>query len=475
MLSNYQFVTKQISDEKLVGGNYEKIDTIMIGIVPTSDSGKKIGNVFPTLYSMFVTHMEESGKSLNSQISAASKIVYFLNFVTQRARQGDQDFESYREKGVFGLTRLHGAKFITFLTLEKESAKETVQAYEWALNRFYHYLIKMGWIEEKFEFRYIDGKKESWPSIFKNPKLHAQYPSSQTQRRKKAKKKDFGEDRYTFIFRFLEIARKVAPRAAFAFCLMFFGGLRKGEVVNITMKDIKAIKGESLSVQIRDNRRKLFGEQLHSFQTEFPKRLNYLGTDLANQTILDNDLLWEIYEEHELMIKSLDKQGKIRNKHAYFINAEGNAMSGQSLDDEFRKVKQVFLNGDNDHVGLVGHPDYDAYTLSRWGCHICRGVFTNILIDMGLSITQIAIARGDTSIESVMDYVDRLETNHALKTVIEHLNAITKEERDKEIQTIPLRRMGQIDNQIILTCWKNGVYKRAKGRSEEMGFRRFNN
>jgi len=103
------------------------------------------------------------------------------------------------------------------------------------------------------------------------------------------------------MFRFIEIAKKVTPLSAFAFCLMFFGGLRKGEVVNITRKDI-TIKGESLSVQIKDNRRKLFGEQLHSFQTEFPKRLNYLGTDLANQTILDNDLLWEIYEEHELML-----------------------------------------------------------------------------------------------------------------------------------------------------------------------------
>lgn len=461
---NYQYVAKQIVDEKLIGGNFQKIDTFMIGVVSIDDLGKKTGQVFPTMYSMFVTYLEEDSKSLNSQASAAYKIVFFLNFVIKKARQGDRDFKSYCENGVFGLTRLHGAKFITFLTLDKESATETVQGYDWAMNRFYHYLTEMGWIEEKITFRYTDDKQESWPSIFKDPKLHAQYPTTNTQRKKKGKKKDFGKDRYKLMFHFLQIARRVSPRIAFALCLMFFGGLRRGEVVNITKDEIKAIKGESLSVQIKDNRRKLFGDQLHNFQAEFPKRLNYIGTDLANQTILDNDLLWEIYEDHEKTLKNLKLKGQIKNKHAYFFNSEGNAMSGQSLDDEFKKVKDVFLNGDEDHVGLVGHPDFDSYNNSIWGCHIGRGVFTNILIDMGLSITQISIARGDTSTESVMAYVDQLSTNEALQKVIEHLNTTTIGKMNKEIQNTPVENFGVIDKDLITVQWKEGLYKREKRR-----------
>jgi hypothetical protein len=230
---------------------------------------------------------------------------------------------------------------------------------------------------------------------------------------------------------------------------MFFGGLRRGEVVNITKEDIEAIKGESLTVQIRDNRHLLFA-RLRDTKAEFPKRLNYLSTDLARQTILDNPLLWEVYEEHEKMLEILRIKSEIRNAHAYFVDSYGNAMSGKVFEKQFSKVKKVFLYGNKAHEGLAGHKQFRDLTNSYWNSHIGRGIFTNFLIDMGLSITQIAIARGDRSTKSMMEYIDKLGTQKAVKKIIE------------EIRNFPVEKMGLIEKDILKIHWKDGVLHREQ-------------
>jgi len=443
---NCVYVTKEITDEELIQGRYKKIKTSMIGVKAIIGDGKKLEQVYPSPYSMFITHLQNKGNSLNTQGSASAKLIVFLNFLTEEARKVNPEFLSYREKGVFGLTRVHGAKFITHLTY-KGSAINTVQNYEWVLNQFYKYLTDMEWIEEKIVFGYKDDG--SWHSIFKDAKLKARYPSKDTVSKRLPKRKDFGKDRYRLIVHFLQIARSVAPQIAFAICLQFYGGLRRGEVVNLTRREINAVKGESLSVQIRDNRSLLFS-RLRDTKAEFPKRLSYLGTDLANQTILDNDLLWEIYQEHEEMLESLRGKGKIKNVYAYFVDSFGEAMSGKVYNKHFNRVKKVFLYGDKDHEGLAGHKDYTFFTRSYWSSHIGRGVFTNFLLDMGLSITQISIARGDRSTSAVMEYVDDQLTSEALTKAIE------------ELKSTPVEKMGVIDRDLLKVHWKDGVLKRER-------------
>ena len=50
--------------------------------------------------------------------------------------------------------------------------------------------------------------------------------------------------------------------------------------------------------------------------------------------------------------------------------------------------------------------DYLFLTDKKWSTHIGRGIFTNFLLQVGATIPEIAIARGDKNLSSVMSYVE---------------------------------------------------------------------
>ena len=83
--------------------------------------------------------------------------------------------------------------------------------------------------------------------------------------------------------------------------------IEKREVVNVSRGDLIVSEGESMEVQIRDNRNKFFS-RLKDTKSENPKRLNYLQTEMARQTILDNDLVWEVYRKHHKRLDYMIKR-----------------------------------------------------------------------------------------------------------------------------------------------------------------------
>ncbi|MGO4275928.1 site-specific integrase, partial [Paenibacillus sp. TAF58] len=231
---------------------------------------------------------------------------------------------------------------------------------------------------------------------FSHPMFETEYPSRGTQKNSKPKLKDFGENRYLLTIEFIEKARVIAPEIAFGICLQFYGGLRRGEVVNITRGNIIEKFRTSMNIEIRDNRHLLF-QHLRDTSKENPKRLNYLQIQMANQTILDNELLWEVYEDHLKTLKINGERNEIKDYSALFVDQDGKAMSGNVYERKFKKVKKYFLQ---ELKGVESREeDFVLLSESYWGTHIGRGNFTNFLFDMGLTITQIAIARGDSSID----------------------------------------------------------------------------
>ena len=96
-----------------------------------------------------------------------------------------------------------------------------------------------------------------------------------------------------------------------------------------------------MEVQIRDNRSKFFS-RLKDTKSENPKRLNYLQIDMARQTILDNDLVWEVYRKHHKRLDYMIKSGKCKNPSALFLDRDGEVMSGKVYDRRFKKVKKAF-------------------------------------------------------------------------------------------------------------------------------------
>lgn len=91
-------------------------------------------------------------------------------------------------------------------------------------------------IEEDFP---LEEKKNSsgdavYGSLFREPELGTRFPSRDTSKRKVAKLKDFGEDRKQLTTHFIRTAMDVAEDIALGLCFQFYGGLRRGEVVNVS-------------------------------------------------------------------------------------------------------------------------------------------------------------------------------------------------------------------------------------------------
>ncbi|WHI58794.1 site-specific integrase [Mammaliicoccus lentus] len=401
---SYKFIVKEIRE---VDSN-NKIVSIMIHDLRTNIQ-------IPHPITEFITvKYAYHGKSLNSQLLPARVVCRFLNYILKSIAEKDKLFMELSITGLKNLNLYHGSNYISHLT-RKGLSRNTIKLYEGVLTNFFVFLSENHYINEKIEieFNYYKDRR-TVKSLFEKSHLQTKYPSSR-KLNTILKLKDFGKNRYELMILFIQVARAVSPDIALGICFQFYGGLRRGEVVNVTKIDLEVIPNESMMVHIMDNRHILF-PHLEDTSNEFPKRTNYLSPRLCKQTIIDIPLVWEVYFKHMDYLQNM----KPKNKQALFINKDGNPMSGKVYDRRFNKVKKRFLEE------LLKQGRYEDYTLlseSYWSTHIGRGIYSNILFDMKLTPTQIAIARGDTNINSSMEYVDEKTTINAIK---DNLPRITK-------------------------------------------------
>lgn len=364
------------------------------------------------------------GKSLNSQLLSARIICRFLNYLIQQVDNRHPDFVNLKSKGIYNLNLYHGSMYISTLT-QKGLKVETVKQTDRTLTSFYLYLKEFNYINTKLDIEYYNVNNQKTPkSLFRKSHLMTRYPSRRNISGNKTKLKDFGKNRYQLVPLFIQLAREVAPDIALGVCLQFFGGLRRGEVVNLCKSDIQAIVNESLIVHIKDNRKKLFSH-LQETSNEYPKRLNYLNSNMCKQVILTNPLLWEVFEEHEENFKKRSIKTINLYKDAYFLNNDNKPMTGKVYERRFKKLKEAFL------IELLNNKLYEDYQLlneTYWSTHIGRGIYSNFLFDMGLTTTQIAIARGDRNINSAMAYVDEKTTITAINNSLNEIKNIGAKE-----------------------------------------------
>ena len=331
---NQRFIVREVTVYETIRGKMRDIKTIMIGAIDDDT-----GIIYPhyILNHFIQTKYEFMGKSLNTSDGPARKVCRFLNYCLDRIKQEDENYLKLAEKGLSGLERIHASRFITSLTLDGLQ-HSTVKDYERYLTNFYVYLKEMKLIDESFEIHQVIPKKRNsnqptryYESIFQEPGIQPRLPSRQTTKKKPAKLKDFGSDKRILTNQFINIARDIESGIALGLCFQFYGGLRRGEAVNIGRGEIIVDYRQSMEVQIKDNRAKFFS-RLKDTKAENPKRLNYLSTIMTRQTILDNDLVWAVYDEHMKRLEVLSKNKKIRNHQALFFDADGNPMSGKVYD-----------------------------------------------------------------------------------------------------------------------------------------------
>src|SRR5699024_9822125 len=135
-----------------------------------------------------------------------------------------------------------------------------------------------------------------------------------------------------------------------------------------------------------------------------------------NQTLLINDMILSIYRQH---IEWLNQNNKIKNANALFISEHtGDPITGKQYYTKFMKVKEELLKQLSHEENVEDYLLLSEHDLS---IHLGRGVFTNFLLDIGLNLTQIAIARGDSNINSALAYVDEKTALHNMNPAINYI------------------------------------------------------
>lgn len=401
-----KFVVREYKIEEIIGETIIKTATIGIGFV-----SKDTGNVYPSPLTNFIkSNYRRKGKSLSSQRNAAYAITRFLNYIEEQIEEGDDDFLLLKTKGLSGLELIQGSKYITHLSLQvriKKFSANYVKNQMMYIIYFYAWLKDQEIIEGDFELTYKEVRgKQGVLSIASNPFDDIELGTVIVGKDERVPTAlvDFGSNRYPLTLKFINAARLIAPEIALGICYQFFGGLRRSEVINLTRHSVKQT-GKSTILEVRDNQEILFShiKNTSHLQVKNPR----------NQALLANDLTDSIYREHLTWLEQSEKEGKTKCNQALFISpTTGNSMTGKQYYIKFTEVKMKLLK----QLSEEGNTDdYLMLAQNDWSTHIGRGVFTNFLLDIGLNPTQVAIARGDNSINSSLAYIDE-------KTAIESMN-----------------------------------------------------
>ncbi|QTB25662.1 hypothetical protein [Lysinibacillus sphaericus] len=332
--------------------------------------------------------------SQNTLKRYAEDIKKFLNYLLLKCSINEPEFMELKNYGLQKLKIFHGISYLNFLyerIVNKEIKPKYYYDVERILTLFYSWLNKKKIVSLELEFFEIISESESPFRYFEYDLLlpHKENKKSPSKR----VLHDFGSNRMDLIIKFIRVSEIIAPEISFGIILQFFGGLRRGEVVNLTLNSIK-FDNVYLEVNIKDN-----------FQMIFENKKSYLSEQVKTertQVIFELPLVRNIYDKHLKRHKRIVEQSGNANKYALFLSTtNGAAISGAMYWYRFNKVKEKFL----EVVAEDNIADYEFLISKNWSTHIGRGIYTNILTFMlNWNESEVAIARGDYSTESSKDY-----------------------------------------------------------------------
>lgn len=382
---------------------------------------KETGLVLPHPLSNFIkSTFERKSLALKTQKNYAEEIKKFLNYILDAIADEEEAFVELQYKGLKGLQLKHGGIYITHLT-ERVRAKEIiaqqVRDADRILTKFYFWLTEQDLIIEKVyyreEIRSINGQKAVViRSPFDNFELGTEYPNTRDTRKENDTLHDFGNGRLDLVNFFLRVAEIEAPDIALGIAFQFYGGLRKGEVVNLLRSSVKEPmrngSGE-LTLNIKDNWNILFSEKKLTVAEQVKKP--------RIQAVFKAPIVLEMYKKHKELLSRMDKNGKAQNEYALFCSIHnGKPVSGTAYWERFTKIKNKFLS-------ILLESDKEAYrmlTSKNWSTHIGRGIFTNMLVFLlGWSASEVMIARGDSNIQSSNSYIEEQNVKNKTEEAIE--------------------------------------------------------
>lgn len=407
LIEKYHWTIKEIEIEDIKGNNqlsYRRVINIVL-------YDKESGIFIPHPITNFIRRVYDyPGKSLSSQRNSAREITKFLNYLYERISLKDENFIDLKSQGISGLKIIHGVHYLNYLT-DKVNSKGIHLSYKYVKNiesyllKFYQYLFENGFLKDEINFEQSPFRRMVWDLRLPNKNAVSL-----------EKLKDFSDSpfkRNQMVYEFLEVAKYIAPEIAFGIGLQIWGGLRRGEVVNLTRSSIGAgFLLENNVIYIEDNQNKLFSH-LKNTDKEQVKRPR-------TQVILGNDLLKDLYINHMKRIDNI----KCDNILALFVTDKGKTISGASYEKIFNKVKLQYIEWL--YESSSRYLDFKRLTDYSWGSHIGRGIFTSYLFEMGMREQEIAIARGDRSTKSAKDYIDYKTAFSQFNIAIQQISAADK-------------------------------------------------
>lgn len=315
--------------------------------------------------------------STKTSIDVCDYIIPFINYLT---------FELSEEvlPSIHELTFEHGAEYLS--KYGESRSRTTVLACDRVISKFYYFLAKKTIINniDKSHFSFVLNKNRKL--VMLSP-FSGMYTLPKTYNKKPLHYLD-----EELIFDFIYTAVEIVPQIALGVYWELFGGLRISEVVNIKYSDISLKGPYGRNGMVITLRKSDLRPDLKRNATTSPKKPR-------NQPIISiSDILSLLYERHiKLYRNSLTD--------AVFIDNNGQAMSKDTYRYNFDKLKRAFINklksSDIPQLKL-----YSAYlNTQKWSTHLCRGIFSNLIADIASNTTEIAVWRGDSSLDSALAYV----------------------------------------------------------------------
>lgn len=380
----------------------------------------RVGENFIDIPHPLSSYINDNFNSLNTKKQYGKVVCSFLNFILKRLDEQNDKFDDLKKNGLGGLSFYHGAEFLVYSIEVLENSRNTVLMKEKILIHLFQYLISNKILNQNLEIEYVNrvdarGKIfRKYINPFQNAGIKIFYPSKIYS--KVAKRKDMDEDLWRL---FLDLAKIHTPDIVLGIYFQMMGGLRQGEVVNLTLDAIH-FNDDSFTLDVTDRQDELFKDRdidLSSCQVKVPRK---------NQIVLDPyGGLMPLYEFHLKQLTKIKASNKKANQKALFLSNKGVVITGEMYKERFLVVKKIFL----DTLKETSYVLYKDYSDTRWGSHIGRGIFTNYLIRSGLINTPdgkpstriLAKLRGDRSEASAQSYIDEYTLNKVISHKVNNL------------------------------------------------------
>jgi integrase len=414
-----RYVVREGIYKKLVNRKWKEV----IEVIIYRCEGEEDEVYMPSKFTEYL-YTEFNGASINTKVKHAKTITAFLNYVIEQTRLGENSiYDIIREDGFYRLNHYHVTDFLNYLTLAKKNKRKTWMGKQKELIQFMWFLHRRGITGEEgkveskvVEKRISNGKKNQrtngrvqgvrvWINPFNDKEKYRLHipPEGDSN-----VLKDLEQDEWEQL---IEYAEKYHPRIAFGIAIQCMGGLRQGEVVNITLNDISFIKGENED-SIRDKVKIAVREHPELWEErKVATRMSQVKPKKTTTAYVHNfnGRLREMYDNHMKLRNELANEFSTK-VGAFFVNSEGYPMTGNSYGSDYRRVRDAYI----EELSKVKPARAEELKDKTWASHIGRHVFTNYLLKHNMvndasgqpNPHLLKVARRDESDVSAADYID---------------------------------------------------------------------